>query len=125
MQHKISLNQFNAQQETKITLIFSRLPQFKGFDPMHAEAINDSTILHKTMLNLSGGGQNKLFFINGNALTTIDNEIWNVENVILFAPTESINLNDNHISVDYAGKTISWHGELKQKSGNELIFLCE
>ena len=125
LQHRVSFNKFNAQEGFKITLKFSEFPQFKGFDPMHAETINDSTILHKTMLNLSGCEQNNLFITNSQAITTIDNEIWNVKKVILYAPMESINLQDHQISVVTAGKKIKWLGQLKLKTEKELIFKCK
>jgi len=125
LEHKVSFNKFNTQQGIRIILEFNQNPQFKGFDPMHAESINDSTILHKTLLNLSGGENDKLFVINRNAVTIIDEEIWFVKKVILFAPEESIIIKNNRIVVDIDGGNVSWAGKLKMKTENEIIFICE
>ncbi len=65
-----------------------------------ADPINDSTILHKTLLRLSGGEHDKLFITNKNAVTIIDEEIWFVKKVILFAPEESILIKNNRIVID-------------------------
>jgi hypothetical protein len=125
LQHQISFDQFNGQEGIKITLNFNQYPQFKGFDPMHAESINDSTILHKTQLRLSGDGNNKLFIINKNTVTIIDKEIWFVKKVILFAPDDSVLIDNNSIAVDIEGKSIFWTGKLRMKSENEIIFNCK
>lgn len=125
LEHQVSFNKFNTQQGIKITLEFNQNPQFKGFDPMHAESINDSTILHKTLLRLSGGENDKLFIINKNVVTIIDGEIWFVKKVILFAPEENILIKNNSIVVDIEGRNISWTGKLKMKAENEIIFNCE
>lgn len=125
LEHQASFNKFNAQQGIKITLVFKKDPQFKGFDPMNAESINDSTILHKTLLNLSGGEHNKLFITNKNVVTIIEGEIWFVKRVILYAPGKSISIKNNRIIVDIEGGNISWTGNLKIKNENEVIFDCE
>lgn len=125
LDHQVSLNKFNAQQGIKITLEFNQNPQFKGFDPMNAESINDSTVLHKTLLRLSGGENNNLFITNRNTVTIIDGEIWFVKKLILFAPEKSIIIKNNRIVVDIEGISISWTGKLKMKNENEIIFNCE
>ncbi len=42
--HTKNLNQFYNQTGMMIVLNFDKSPQFRGFDPMHAEAINDSLV---------------------------------------------------------------------------------
>ncbi|MDD2196255.1 MAG: hypothetical protein PHW91_03645 [Bacteroidales bacterium] len=123
--HQVSFNEFNTQQGVKITLEFKKTPQFKGFDPMSAESINDSTILHKTFLRLSGGEQNKLFIVNQNAVAIIGKEVWFIQKVILFAPEKSILVENNRIIVDVDGKNVSWLGKLKIKTENAIVFECE
>ncbi|MEP6683796.1 MAG: hypothetical protein ABJA35_11070 [Parafilimonas sp.] len=124
-EHITSFNKFNAQQGIKINLKFKQHPQFKGFDPMHAEAINDSTILHTTMLRLSGGPNDELFINNKDAVTIIDGEVWFVNKVILFASAENISIKNNRIIIDIEGKNISWVGKVTMKTKNEIIFNCE
>lgn len=125
LEHEISLNKFNTQQGIKVTLKFYQKPAFKGFDPMNAESINDSTILHKTMLKLSSGDNNSLFINNKKAVTIIEQEIWFVKKAIFFAPEESILSKENRIAVNIEGISISWTGQLKMKDENEIIFNCE
>lgn len=123
--HELAFNEFNAQQGTKITLAFSRNPQFNGFDPMSAESINDSTVLHKTFLRLSGGEQNKLYLAAIPTITVNGEEIWFVEKVIFFVPEKNMVLTDNKIVIDNAGQNISWSGKLKIETANEVIFVCD
>lgn len=125
LQHQKSYNEFNAQQGIKVTLIFNDYPNFKGFDPMHAESLNDSTILHKTMIRLSGNKSNNLSIMYDKVLTIIDEKIWNVKKVIFFAMKEKILVEDDKIAIDDEGKTISWYGKLGQKTENEIIFNCK
>ncbi|MCX2679957.1 hypothetical protein OOZ15_08420 [Galbibacter sp. EGI 63066] len=125
LEQKVSYEEFNSQQGIKITLNFNQYPKFKGFDPIHAESINDSTILHRTLLKLSGGEQNNLFVTNKNALAIINEEIWYVKRVVIFAPEESILIENNRLVVDNKRETISWAGKLKRKTENEIIFNCE
>jgi hypothetical protein len=124
-EHLTSFNKFNTQQGIKIILKFNQHPQFKGFDPMHAEAINDSTILHSTMLKLSDSVDDELFINNKDAVTIIDGEIWFVNKVILFAPEENILIKNNRIAINSEGENVSWDGKVITKTKNEIIFDCE
>ena len=125
LKHELSLGRFNAQPGVKITLNFDQKPQFKGFDPMHAESIDEHTILHKTMLRLTGSGDNALYVENKEAVTIIEGAIWFVNKVILFAPQESIQIKNNKIVVELEGQKLFWSGVLKTKNENEIIFNCE
>jgi hypothetical protein len=123
--HQNSLNNFLSQPGIRITLNFNKSPQFKGFDPMNAESVNDSTILHKTILRLSGSGNNEIFITNKQAVTIIENKIWFVRKVHLFAPEEGIMLDNNQIQVRVEGKTVNWSGSLKKQNEKEIVFNCE
>lgn len=123
--HKNSLNNFFAQPGIRITLNFDQTPQFRAFDPMNAESINDSTILHKTILRLAGNGKDELFITNKQAVTIIEDEIWSVRKVLLFAPEEGIMLNNNQIEVRVEGKIVNWSGSLKKQNEKEIVFNCE
>lgn len=124
-EHQISINKFNTQPGIRITLNFTENPQFKGFDPMNAESVNDSTILHKTILRLTGSGNDEIFITNKQAVTIIENEIWFVKKVILFAPEEDIILNNGRIEINTEGKSVNWSGTLKKQDANEIVFKCE
>ena len=123
--HQLAFNEFNTQQGTKITLKFTKNPQFNGFDPMSAESINDSTVLHTTFLMLSGGEQNKLYLADKPTVTINGEEIWFVKKVIFFVPEKSMVLTDNKIVIDNSGQNISWSGKLKTNTGNEVVFVCD
>lgn len=125
MAHASSFQNFMSQPEVKITLQFNRVPQFRGFDPMHAEAINDSTVLHKTYLQLAGKENDGIFISNQNIVTHFDKKIWFVKEVILFAPEESIAVADERIEIDLAGKKVSWRGMVSARTDDELVFYCE
>ncbi|HCY00514.1 MAG TPA: hypothetical protein DG754_10280 [Bacteroidales bacterium] len=123
--HQVSFNEFNTQQGVKIILEFKTVPQFKGFDPMSAESINDSTILHKNFLRLSGGEHNELFIVDKNVVTIIGKEVWIVKKVVFFAPQKSILVENNRIIVDVDGRNASWSGKQRIRTENEIVFECE
>ena len=125
LEHQVSFARFNAQTGIKVTLNFKQKPQFKGFDPMHAESINDTSILHKTMLRLAGGENNSLYIENKNVVTIIDGEIWFVKKVILFAPEVNVLIKDKTITIDVEGEKILWTGNLAIKTEKEVIFDCQ
>lgn len=125
LEHKVSFDKFNAQEGVKVTLEFNSTPQFEGFDPMNAESINDSTVLHKTFLKLAKGESNKLFITNKNVVTISHGQVWFVKKVVLFVPEENIILENNRITVDTEREKISWSGNLELKSKKKIIFNCE
>lgn len=125
LSHQVSFDEFNSQQGMKITLKFNQTPQFEGFDPMSAESINDSTILHKTFLRLSGDDNNELFITDKKTTTIIEEEIWFVREVVLFAPKESVIIENNKIVINTEGIDISWSGTLKMESDNMITFDCQ
>ena len=124
LMHQLSLNRFMSQQGVKITLEFKEIPRFEGFDPMNAEAINDSTILHSTMLKLSNSANNKLFVHNCNIVSVIDKEIWFTQKVILFVPNKLVEIVDNRINISCDGINITWQGVMKIRNDDEIIFSC-
>jgi hypothetical protein len=125
VEHQMSYDKFISQPGTKIILEFSETPKFEGFDPMNAESIHDSIILHSTLLKLSNGDENKLFINYDKAITLIDKEIWFVKKVILFTPKESILIENNKLFIDTEKINIAWTGKLKKENENEIIFNCE
>ncbi len=123
-EHQNNFNNFSTQAGVKITLRFNTYPQFRGFDPMHAESINDSTVLHHTLLKLSGGEDNELFITNNKAVTLIGKEIWFVKNLILFADQNNIHVGNNSIKINVEGINVFWSGTLTMKTEKEIIFNC-
>jgi len=123
--HRNSFQNFINQPGVKITLRFKQTPQFRGFDPMHAESINDSTVLHKTFLRLAGRKKDEIFISDNNTATIIDKKIWFVKEVILFAPGDRISTADDRIEIDQEGKKVSWSGTLAVRNEEEMLFLCD
>lgn len=122
--HTKNLNQFYKQSGIKIILDFTNAPQFRGFDPMHAEAINDSIAIHTTLLNLKGNNNNGLFIAGWPAVTQYKNQIWHVERVILFVPENEVELVENKIVIKNENLTINWEGTILNKNENEVLFKC-
>jgi hypothetical protein len=123
--HTKNLNQFYNQKGLKIVLTFKNTPQFRGFDPMNAEAINDSIVLHSTLLKLEGSNNNGLFITGWPVITHFPDQIWYVNSVILFVPEEEVQLSgDNRIVIKNENVTINWEGTVMSKSGNEVRFSC-
>ncbi|MDD4033048.1 MAG: hypothetical protein PHS48_07380 [Bacteroidales bacterium] len=122
--HTKNLSQFNNQSGVKIILNFTKAPQFRGFDPMHAEAINDSTVLHSTLLNLKGNNNDGLFITGWPVITHYTGQIWNVNSVIIFVPEDEVKLFENRIEIKNENLTISWEGTIINKNENEILFKC-
>ena len=124
--HIKNLNQFHNQNGIKVILNFKNTPQFKGFDPMHAEAINDSLVLHSTLLKLKGGNNNELFITGWPVITHYTDQIWYVDSVILFVPEKEVELFDNNrIVIKNENLLINWEGTIDNKSENEILFNCD
>lgn len=123
--HSSSYETFTNQTGIEIILAFKEYPEFRGFDPMHAEAINDSTILHSTLLNL-GKADNTLNILNYQAISTISDQVWFVKTIKLFVPEESISYDKNNLIISYNNKVeIKWAYVSKVKLGNEFKFTLE
>lgn len=122
--HTKNLQQFYNQSGIKIVLHFTNTPQFRGFDPMNAEAINDSVVLHSTLLKLEGSQNNELFITGWPVVTHDTGQIWHVDSVTLFVPEKEVEISDNRIAIKNENLTISWEGTLKNKSEKEILFHC-
>ncbi len=123
--HRINLDHFNAQPGIKVIIEFNSIPQFRGFDPMHAESVNDSTILHKTLLNLANK-DNHLFIVNKEVLTHIKDQIWFVDKVEFFVPNKSVIHNDaGKILTSLDGVNIKWKGKILTEKNDLIVIKCE
>lgn len=122
--HTRHLEAFGNQRGVKVTLLFDSLPEFRGFDPMHAESINDSLTLHSTLLKL-GKGKNQFSAINQSTLTLTNKQIWFVKKVVLFVPEQAIKLNKNIFLIKNDTVTLHWHYLNQTKKENEYIITLE
>jgi len=124
--HLKNFDEFQNQKGVKVILTFRNTPQFRGFDPMNAEAINDSTVLHTTLLKLKGNNDNELFISNWPVITHYTEQIWFVDKIIVFAPEEDLKLTDNkQIEIKNENILISWKGIVKRKNKNEIEIICD
>ena len=124
LKHAVSLKDFNNQNGIKITLQFKQTPEFRGFDPMHAEAVNDSLVLHSTLLKL-GKKENYLSAINYKTASVSKGAIWFVKSVEFFAPAEDVHFSDHTFTCNAVSLNISWKYTDKIKNGNEYIITLE
>ncbi len=123
--HSLNYESFSKQSGIKLILSFKEFPEFQGFDPMHAEAINDSTILHSTLLKLAKG-DNSLNIVNYKTVSVIADQIWFVKSVEIFVPEESISFHDNKLIIsDNSAVEIKWKYIDKIRKGNEYTLILE
>jgi hypothetical protein len=122
--HSTNQQAFNSQGGLKITIQFKSSPEFRGFDPMHAEAVNDSLILHPTLLKLAKK-DNYFTAANERVETLVKGSVWTVESVTFFAPESQISLENN--TLKYTGEHIqvNWHYTTLAKSGNGYLITVE
>ncbi|HEY2583075.1 MAG TPA: hypothetical protein VGI43_14790 [Mucilaginibacter sp.] len=118
--HSVNMQSFNSQGGLKITILFKSSPEFRGFDPMHAEAVNDSLIIHTTLLKL-GKGTNYFTAANERAVTLVEGSIWTVKSVTFFAPDGGISLENNTLKYDGQHIRVNWHYTVETKTGNEYL----
>lgn len=117
---KTELQRFNDQPGIKIILDFQSIPQFRGFDPVNAIAIDNSIILHKTFLRL-GNDDNQLFIENKDVITLVEDQIFSVDKVIIFVPDRAIDLQDDKIIIKDDGVKIQWSGAVTDSEENMII----
>jgi hypothetical protein len=122
--HEANLALFNNQAGIKVTILFNKSPEFKGFDPMHAEAVNDSTIIHSTLLKL-GKGDNYFNASNQLALTVISGSVWFVKTLCFFINDGTIVLENDTLKYSNKNMNISWRYLTQTKKGNEYIITVE
>jgi hypothetical protein len=122
--HTKNLEAFNNQPGRKITLIFNTQPEFRGFDPMHAEAVNDSLIIHTTLLKL-GKGTNNFTAINQPTLARINKQVWFVKEVTFFVPESAIKFENTILTVANKTLSVQWKYNSRKESSDEYIITVE
>jgi hypothetical protein len=122
--HSVSLEAFNSQPGRKITLIFTTQPEVRGVDPMHAEAVNDSLVIHSTLLKL-GKGVNSFTAINHSTLARINKQIWVVKQVTFFVPERAIKFDNSVFTCTDKTMTAQWKYSKREEGQNEYIITTE
>lgn len=122
--HEVNLRNFNNQSGTKVTLMFTETPDFRGFDPMHAEAIDDSLIIHYTTLKL-GKGNNRVSFINHKVLSAISGQIWFVKSISFFVDEKDIKADGNRLICNNGTVDIDWKTGSITRNGNGYLIKLE
>ncbi len=116
---------FLDQAGVKVVLQFESFPQFRGFDPMNAEAISDKLIIHKTSLNLAKA-DNQLFVANEDVVTLIQDQLWFVREAMFFVESrEHIQFEEGRVRVTVPGITLQWAAELISDEDGEMVFVCK
>ena len=116
--HHDELTEFNNQNGIRITLNFERIPNFKGFDPMHAQSVTDNLILHNSLLKL-GMNNNQLNIFNHRVLTTIKDQVWFVKQLAFYVDDSNIDMSNNRIRIKLKNIDIEWEFKsvVKEKNG--------
>lgn len=122
--HVVNLENFNKQNGIKVTLTFSKIPDFRGFDPMHAEAVNDSLLIHYTLLRL-GKNNNHFNLTNHKALSIITGQVWFVKKVSFFVPENDLNPGENRLRCNNGTLDIDWKIVSLVRNGNEYLIKLE
>jgi hypothetical protein len=122
--HSKNLDAFNSQPGRKITLIFTTQPEVRGVDPMHAEAVNDSLILHPTLLKLAKG-TNSFTAINQSTLARINKQIWVVKRVTFFVPESAAKFENGVFTCKNDAVSVQWKYAKHEENGNEHIITTE
>ena len=115
---------FIDQPGVQVVLQFGSFPQFRGFDPMNAEAISDELIFHKTTLNLAKA-DNQLFVANEDVVTTIQDQVWFVKQAVFFVDSkEDVWFEEGRVEVAVPGITLQWTAELISDEDGKMVFSC-
>jgi hypothetical protein len=122
--HIDNLASFNNQSGTKIILIFKTSPEFRGFDPMNAEAVSDSLVLHTTLLKL-GKGANYFTAANERTSTLVEGSIWTVKSVTFFVPDDKISLENNTLKYEGQHIQVNWHYTSMTKTDRTYLITVE
>lgn len=122
--HPVNLENFNSQNGVKVRLMFRQTPECRGFDPMHAEAINDSLILHYTLLNLTKA-KNHFSSINHITLSAFEKQIWSVKSVTFFIKENDLKIEDCRVRCFNGTLDIDWGISGIIRKGNEYLIKAE
>ncbi len=120
--HAANLKAFNNQEGLRVNLVFNRIPDFRGFDPMHAETLKESLVLHTTLLKL-GNGNNMLSIINHKATTSFADQIWFVKSVTLFVPKEAVRFDDGRLKCRFENVEIDW--KMLKQAGSDDSYVID
>jgi len=115
---------FMERQGVQVVLQFESIPQFRGFDPMSAEAISDTLIMHQTFLNLAREDSH-LFVSNEDIATVIQDQVWFVRQAMLFVnEREDIRFEEGRVEVSLPGISLQWDAEMISDEDGRMVFLC-
>jgi len=123
--HSQHLQAFNGQAGLRITLLFNSFPEFRGFDPMHAEGINDSLVLHSTLLKLGKDSSDYFNLTNQAVLTLINKQVWFVKGITLYVPQDAIQFNGHTLVCNTPNVKINWRYLTLEKRENEYVVTLE
>jgi len=107
---------FLNQEGIRVNMSFLSTPECRGIDPMNMEAIDDTTIMHNTMLKL-GKGRNSVSFTAGGICSLIGENIWKVKSALFFVKDrKQLLTKDGYIYLDLPGQKIKWAGKIVKET---------
>ena len=122
--HQLNYEKFNSGSGIKVSMEFNTAPSVRGFDPMNAEAVNDSIIINKTLLRLMNG-DNSLFITNTPAVTVIGDEVWTIKKLMFFVDKRSdIEYEGNKLIISHGGINVEWDADIKFERSDSVAFSC-
>lgn len=117
---KRKFTDFMNQEGIRVNISFLSTPECRGIDPMNMEAIDDTTIMHNTMLKLGKDGYS-LSFTTGGICTTIGEDIWTVKSALFFVKARKQLLAKNgYIYLDLPGQKIEWAGKILKETNRRI-----
>jgi len=117
---KGKLMDFVNQEGIRVNISFLSTPECRGIDPMNMEAIDDTTIIHNTMLKLGKGG-NFLSFTAGGICSTISKDIWTIKSALFFVKDRKQLLAKNgYIYLNLPEQKIEWAGKIVKETNKQI-----
>jgi hypothetical protein len=112
---------FKKQEGIYVEAHFLSIPGVGSIDPMHMEAIDDTTILHNTLIKL-GKGENFLYFPNGGVCCIIDKNLWINKSLFFFIKNKNqLRVENGYINLNCADKKMKWAGRIIKESNKQII----
>ncbi len=121
--HREAYSRFLSQSGMKVHLRFRNTPDFRGFDPMHAESIDRNIVLHYTLLNLAGNN-GALYITNHEVLTETVDSIWFVKSLDFFVPESDIVISNGKIRITTDTIKLEWAGSVVKRENNRIEVEC-
>ncbi|HKL67423.1 MAG TPA: hypothetical protein VJ877_05985 [Bacteroidales bacterium] len=121
--HRENLSGFYDSEGEMVVVDFKNAASVKGFDPMNAESVNDSTIINKTLLKLAGG-KNEFFALNKRVVSFYSQSMWRINRIVFFVPEGSVVVKEGNVRIETGGIKMHWENVETERSSNIIKIKC-